>query len=83
MACVRCGECCTNLTFAMPNEDFLREFYSQRGCMVRNDGEEISVIVPLPCPHLIHEGKVTLCAIYDHRPAVCSNFDCGKAEPCS
>ncbi len=79
MACTRCGECCTNLTFVMPNVDVLREFYSVRGCMVRNDGSEIAVIVPFPCPYLKHEGTMTTCVKYKQGPKVCREFICEKA----
>lgn len=80
MACTRCGECCTNLTFSMPNRDYLREFYAVRGAMVRNDGDTISVVVPLPCPHLKYEGKTCTCDIHDRWPEVCRLFFCEKAQ---
>ena len=39
---------------------------------------------PMPCPHLIYDGKMAVCQIYPQRPKQCRNehMGVGENDPC-
>lgn len=91
MGCVRCGHCCTRVTFLGFNlptsagkEDmarYLRFHYLETYFYGDND---LAVVVPTRCKHLryVIDGgkKFAACAIYDNRPQACVEYLCPLAR---
>lgn len=70
--CVKCQECCKELTFEVPLYNTTLEFYSARGLKtIYVDRHTVMVIVPHVCSKLTAEG----CSIYKKRPYACKAFD--------
>ena len=96
MACKRCGQCCTRMTFIMGGmkidggpdvESFVRYVRAHRvdtrWIKTSEEGTPVlAVQVPLNCTHLIHDEQTGLCscAIYEDRPEICRQYLCPAAR---
>jgi len=90
--CLGCLECCRRLLFPVKVPPMLGksddeatramiEFYTAHGCEARGQLSAagvayVTVIAPVPCPHLTAGG----CDIYADRPDVCRRYD-GRLDP--
>ena len=48
------------------------------GYWVLSGSDKILVYNPVPCVHLIKDGELYACAIYEDRPQVCKDYSCGR-----
>lgn len=48
------------------------------GYWVLDKNDKILVYNPVPCVHLIKDGDLYACAIYEDRPQVCRSYICGR-----
>ena len=77
--CTECGKCCTYVSVGInpPNSvgnatDMLWYLYHQNVSLYRDGDGEWSVVFETRCRHL--QGDL-LCAVYEHRPEICRDFD--------
>jgi Fe-S-cluster containining protein len=74
--CVKCQECCKELTFEVPLYHSTLEFYKARGLKtIYKDKHTVLVLVPHICNQLTGIG----CTIYARRPHACKVFDGRKS----
>ncbi len=69
--CCRCGECCRYFVVNIPSNLAGLRYLKARGFHV----EQGMMVAEFPCPHLVgDESRTTSCAVWEHRPIVCRQF---------
>lgn len=85
--CTRCGKCCRTYAIAMRRSEDYARFLSYHGLILRDrDDGQMEVYGEAKCRYLKSDPKDSskyLCSIYDDRPNICRDWQCGRMVRCA